>query len=413
MRRELAKTMYRCDLENLFHDTGVAGKYHKSEKEKGERKAKKFAGIKDAEVACIEDVVRKVMPEHFQNIAGAQDKNVFISAPRRLLNVELLANVLKTPAVLRVHQRPDSAAPLPQPAAAPMIVDIDPLPMLAELDDQEPPDVEADYIVFKLVTKGLGVKKGVQVSLGSGSKLSQNYASIAVHDLIYCSPTGEEAVVSGGCRSSKQCHTQVISELFGTLDEITENTVVWKGAHFEWSLAGLDQSNFPHNEVAPVIAGLMGAAATPNNTASLGFTAPPSLIPLLHRLEKIGVVFKHGDVDPRWFLTSHGHSLTTSAYRLTRPEQVFEIEDHSRYDEMSTFNLVMLMVEHGWEWKKWLPASKRKKTHAMQDSYKDGGAKVWYSGKLPSTKYMMCMLQAETLFAQGCTYIPHGEDEAR
>ena len=100
-------------------------------------------------------------------------------------------------------------------------------------------------------------------------------------------------------------------------------------------------------------------------------------------------------------------------WRLSNPVRVLSVRDVDLAD-MTCFELIGKMQMAGWSWRAWVPQSARKKGSAeIPDGYAfgTGQAKEWFSGKTVVKQYLLVLLDAERLAAEGLKLAPHGKEQ--
>ena len=105
-------------------------------------------------------------------------------------------------------------------------------------------------------------------------------------------------------------------------------------------------------------------------------------------------------------LTPRAHALCRSAIRLRNPVAVHQFCRNVSSDELTTFELCILLAKHGW--------TDSEATSASQvQAYRHGGTKIWFKhhSKVISRNYLKVLLKADSLFKQGLEEIHHMQSE--
>ena len=163
----------------------------------------------------------------------------------------------------------------------------------------------------------------------------------------------------------------------GNLDELQTTMRTWDSATLAWTLRNSNLYGFQHGEIHNLLHGMVTAGAFESSQDSLGFSAMQTQMPVLQMLGQHGLVTSTGREDIRWYFTDKGTKQLTTCSKLENPSRVFRIREHLPLQERSTYELMIAMQEAGWEWRRWMPPSKRTRRMAIAgdtfDDYSRGG----------------------------------------
>ena len=91
----------------------------------------------------------------------------------------------------------------------------------------------------------------------------------------------------------------------------------------------------------------------------------------------------------------------TANARLTKSCKLFEVRENipldGPLDGVTHFELLRVLCQQGWEWRVWLPPSRRPKRSDIVDSYVRGEPKRWHSSiaSLPAKAYLVALLKSQ------------------
>ena len=264
-----------------------------------------------------------------------------------------------------------------------------------------------DVVTFQIVMNNPADKKVIRPTVGAGGRLTKGAVVISHTSLCGENALSSDTVLIGENPSA----TQDVSGQFllrgfaGNLDELQTTMRTWDSASLAWTLRDSHLYGFQHGELHNLLHGMVTAAAFESSEDSLGFSAVQTQMPVLQMLAQHGLVTSTGREDIRWHLTDKATKQLTTCSKLENPSRVFRVREHLPLQERSAYELMMAMQEAGWEWRRWVPPSKRTRRMAIAgdtfDDYSRGGRKLWYSNESPSRCYMLALLNAETFFRHG------------
>ena len=148
---------------------------------------------------------------------------------------------------------------------------------------------------------------------------------------------------------------------------------------------------------------LVSAGAFATAAGSSIVEVPFCLMGACRELIDAGYVCRCDD-DAGCQLTARGAARIDCVVQLGNPRPVCAVRRDLPLEDLSTFELLMLLNEQCWSWRR-LP---RKKAHRLALSYRSGGDKHWYSGSVTLHKpYLLVLLKAGDIFGYGIEAIPH------
>ena len=403
MRVALAKVIYHCDLQSMYEPHDAASRENFRLKRKAADAQARLVGRQAAGALQFEGVLRNAMVQHMLVKHDDAEGTCYYSAPRSCLTFRSVEALLQEPQTKRC--RGDLDEDVAEANA-----------LMPELDVDVPPPSEV--VTFQIVMKNPNDKKLLRPCVGAGGKLSKG--AVVVCHLPMCAGnalTSEDVLISGTSSATQDVSGQfLLSNFHGSVEELQTSMRKWRKPELCWTLQEIDVLGMQHGELHDVLDGLVAAGAFQNNPLSLGFSALPGQVAPLQLMEQHGLTCRSGQQDIRWFLTCAGAEQLTSCTRLKNPAQLFQVRGHLKLEDRTTYELMMLLQEESWQWRRWVPVSKRTRRLSLAghtfDEYRKGQPKLWYSTDLPSATYMRVLLKADELFEQGLPAIAHGRDEA-
>jgi hypothetical protein len=111
-----------------------------------------------------------------------------------------------------------------------------------------------------------------------------------------------------------------------------------------------------------------------------------------------------------WFLTEVGMRRVCALRQVRDASPAFGIRPQLPLEDRTSFECTLMLGIDGWIWKRWMPPSQRTaRIEPIPFGYEAGMAKVWYSSTVAVERaYLMCLLQADVLFAKGLEMVAHG-----
>ena len=398
VRNALNKIIYRCDIDSMFQDTRDAAVRDAKKKAAQARKNARFmAQTRRFGMGTFECVQQKALEGHFR---VTLDKNKFYSTGAAGMGLKRMSTALTETACKRLRVDEDAAE-----CDGADIVDLDGMVPSIGLDEQ---------IVFRIVQDNPSKKKTVRVPLAGGRKVRSGMIVTLHAD---GGPTHKRAdgsiVVGLNAMASSDSDPHWVFEACADMESLQEHCVKWTSSSACYGIADGTPYDMRSEDVDPIINELMSCNAF-HNSESRGLVAHPDQTPVLERMAGHGLVSKSRSTQPTWALTKKGCEQVRTYMQLEKPSKVFVVRRQLALNDLSEYELMILLKEDGWQWQQWLPPSQRPKR--LMDKFVPYRLdplepKIWYSTAELRSPYMKVLLDAERLFTQGLTEIPHGLHE--
>ena len=402
MRVALAQIIYHCDIHSMYESHADFVKTNEKLKRKAnEAQAKLLDQASRQRGLTHEGVLMNAMQQHMLLQNDEHTGSCFFSAPKACLALQSVESALNEPLT-----------------KARCVRDADEGVVEIQRPDLDTDGDGSDVVTFQIVMNNPADKKVIRPTVGAGGRLTKGAVVISHTSLCGENALSSDTVLIGENPSA----TQDVSGQFllrgfaGNLDELQTTMRTWDSASLAWTLRDSHLYGFQHGELHNLLHGMVTAAAFESSEDSPGFSAVQTQMPVLQMLAQHGLVTSTGREDIRWHLTDKATKQLTTCSKLENPSRVFRVREHLPLQERSAYELMMAMQEAGWEWRRWVPPSKRTRRMAIAgdtfDDYSRGGRKLWYSNESPSRCYMLALLNAETFFDMGLPAIAHGREEA-
>ena len=97
-----------------------------------------------------------------------------------------------------------------------------------------------------------------------------------------------------------------------------------------------------------------------------------------------------------WRLKERGLQQLYSASRFSSSTNMFEVRPLP-LEDLTSYELLATLRDRGWEWREWIPPSRRKKTNeVLAIAYTSDSEKVWFSTAAEvSHGYLHCLCDSE------------------
>ena len=80
---------------------------------------------------------------------------------------------------------------------------------------------------------------------------------------------------------------------------------------------------------------------------------------MLNHMMQEGIATRSGPDGKRWFLTQLGMDNLKTCMQLGKPSPAFAVRRTLALEDMTSYELLALLDEDGWEWKARIPESQR------------------------------------------------------
>ena len=403
--RKLNYIIYRADVEGQFHDTKEQQKQHEQAQE---RKRKQAARIlpeaTPALPACVGSVIQTAALQHLQTRYGSREERL------TLFSVPTASGVMSRETPL--ESRLSRIRPVTGTGAA-IAIDVD-----VEDDFSAAAGVD-DELFFSIVKTNPGAWHIVQTSRAAASKLGKYDLCIARHAVVGGSSLERCPLVctkamkspSGGAPTSI---LEGLREL--PVDVLRSGLLKWaSSSSLRYTIEGWSSVCASQHAVADVVTKLVNCKALPGCAALQAFPADDldddetDIIVELFEHDFVDVSRTDGpDSDSPELVRLEKKALAHLSYccELSSPTPALAVRDELPIEDRTAYELMMELENQGWEWS--LLPSKDEDREAL-DYKPTSTEKVWYtSGVSAHQEYLLCLLQAGTLWAKGITRIPHG-----
>ena len=257
---------------------------------------------------------------------------------------------------------------------------------------------------FSLAVTQIGYKKTMFVSAGLSGHIAADDLAITQHNLME-QVEAESYIVAATpnvlptsrtptwlCKPwTEDSHTRMKTELMS-----------FKSQGAGWWIDGLEDANITPSSLHVVLTAMLQCGAIPSTTfpESYRATGTAEEVVVLNLLQVRGLAETE---EGRWRLTSKAMQCLACTVQLRDPQPMFACRPDVALSDMNCWELMLQLSEQEWLWNRYISRGKRR----TPLHYKAGDAKIWYSTKIPSIRYMQCLLQAEFLFEKGCPHVPH------
>ena len=378
--------LYTCDLDSQYADTSEAQKENRKRAEKHKRHAMRHAHLEhpvlEAPPLSADSIMARSMLDHIRDTC--EEGAVFTMPGLDALSMPSLAAALAP----RSRNRDD-----------------------AVVHDQELDEAglgAGGQVYLKVLIKHPSSMHTVSVSPVAGNKLAERTIIVTVHHgtAANAEARSSSAVISKPVKDpvaftiphdadhaalkhhAMRCATTGASrctlsgfEPTAGLDALCE-VVGELVAHHAFPASG-------RNWVLPAECGNAGAVLAEMLGAGLAECSPGAQGKVAH-----------------WSLTQAGVSRLSFLHRLAAPEPLFKVRARLQLEDASSFELLVMLRNAGWEWRRWNAACSQ-----LGLEYRVGGPKIWYSsGTVVIRPYVRALLSAETLEQKSnVRSIPHGQ----
>ena len=401
MRVKLAAIMYRCDLSDMYKSHDSFAKANEKLKRKAVDQQLKLLDRCAAGALTHETVLRNAMQCHLLALHDENDGACFYSCSSRCLNLQSVSAALSEP--LSKQRRLAAGGPRDEELLPP---------------DVDICDVPSNSVTFQIVMKNPADKKVIRPSVGAGGRLSKG-AVVVSHKLLSNTDalTEDALLVSPSSAAMDDLGGQfLLSGLLGNIDDIQTCMRKWNSVGLAWTLQNSVSYGFEHGHLHDLLQGMVAAGAYEMNCESLGYSALPEQLPVLQKLEQHDLVTYAGDADVRWYFTELGAQELCSCTALSKPSRVFSARENIPLHDRSAYELMLELMDRGWQWQRWVPLSKRTRRMVAAgqnfEAYARDGPKIFYSGESLSHAYLLVLLNADQYFEMGLPAIEHGREEA-
>lgn len=381
----LTRALYNCSAESMYHSVAKAAKKDATRKRKAAELDLKLVPAKESSPPVYADVLRLLMWDHFGHMVTA---GAVYMCNKNMLKVQSLG--------LRLHG-PRSKADVASLRGERM-GGAEPQSDL-ECDDCDDADMEIDATIsFKLVMPNFGGKKTLRMPVGAGGRVETGLPIISLHQH-YSGPSADDAIVDLKARAPSQ--DLLAAHVFVGWHRDHNDTMAtdlweWQEGRPCWCLPCVDVPlGFTLFDVSRVITKMMLVGARPS---ACGAVLPPADLEIAAHLAASGFLQRDSDHADRWLLTAQCMSNMQAWTNVKRSRRIFAVRDDMPNETLTRYELVNILQQQGWEWRLWLPKSKRRKRGApIPAGYIKGQPKVWFSSvsSLQPKAYFLVLLAAE------------------
>ena len=404
----LNRIVYRCDLESKFDDHGASRAQHAREAARNARAGLRQLGRPHQlpEPVTQDRVFRSALFDHFRHVA---DPTKFYSMP--LLPNEETGQVALPCGLDTVFAEP----------AAKRLRVATGLSLAADIDG-DGCDVAADRsgfsgehpgrytIHFRVVHAKPSLMHTVRVPLAAGRRLSSDHVAITVHEALGTAAGDCDKTATVNLKPKRMGQTAVAAlPGFSGLNStyVAEHLLMWSPspAGMEYTIQGFTGSDA--SSTADVVTQLVKAGAFDGSGKHM--QVPRAMFGTLVWQDLLSADYVQERDPPadgdsvNCCLTGVAASNLVVGVRLVSPQPVSNVRYHIAVEDLTAYELIMKLTADGWSWKE-LP---KLRSQRVLLTYQPGDDCVWYSGAVPSTLYLRCLLMAEKLHAKGLTPIPH------
>ena len=365
---------YGCSIESMYRSLRGAADSDRKAKDKQRRRE-----AAAPEPVCWASVNGRALIDHFAEVL---DSNSFYSCPAHALSLETLGNILEQPASKRARLNSDVAL-------RPEFDLLDP----ESLEDDPLRGNPQDVIFFQPIFAHAGRKKVVRTSAGAGGRLKQNQILVSVHKPLV--GFGSETVLNNRAAAAAGSKMPVYVLSRFTADDVIQTCMIYKSGCQHWTIPGLElRPGIEDMELCLLIRSFMTTGAYPGGRLDADGVA---LFGMAEACAQDLQVIGHCEVVAgRWRLTMQGQQALRTCSLVERPTPLFQLRDDLAIEDMSLFELQLSLANAGWQWREWLPPSKRKRVDALiPAAYAPGDAKIWYSTLDVLKVYLIALLRAE------------------
>ena len=371
--RAMQFAMHRCDLGTQFMDLSAERATHSKKREQKKREAQASRQPRALQAPRQHaEILKRFIIDDFRSMADASS---FFSLPR-LEDGDVGAYQLFP---MDMGYKRCRREPLDCDVAA------------------EAPDCASSTLVFRLLHGTPSAMKYAPAPLASSPLFPPGASVIAVHE-VHCEGAGRATV--GFSASGAPQLLQDLHEC--SLDTLRQHLLEWNVSKCAYTLPCPD---CPSSSVIELVTSLLEAKAIPDEPYK---AVPDGLAGVCSQLNNSGFV----QLVPNRAEGGLWGRLTELAMRsvqavcfLDKPRPVCRIRNAAAaLTEYTIMELALALEEQGWRWE----ALPRNVARRKQLAHTADSQRVWYSLSHAVNKlYMLCLLQADELFAQGVEFIPH------
>eukprot|EP00971_Amphidinium_carterae_P326182 6456823-Amphidinium_carterae.2 len=156
-----------------------------------------------------------------------------------------------------------------------------------------------------------------------------------------------------------------------------------------WTMPGFETAT-------QTITDLVNAGAFPGSSLSSVLPSPPT-----HALQDLLAAARVESVTQQdrqyWRLTTDGVASLHALWEVGNPQPVFDIRVDIPLQEMTLYELLVMLQSHGWTWKPWIPPTRKRafKAAKLPQAYVLGEPLVWCSQHTVCKEYLQLLLRAE------------------
>ena len=237
MRKAVKNTVYRCDLDHLYHKMKAQAQVNAKATRRQEYAASKYLKVQSARDE--DSMHRAAMLRHFRETS---DPASVYSSHRSLVCVESLGDVLGEPATKRMRMT------IADSGDGDLVPDI--------CDDGEAVAADTDNVYFKIVLHAPGRKRQLHAAVGAGGRMSQNQISVTIHKSAdELASVGEPAILGKPVTPPGNPHSPImlLDGLAGPIGRIRDEHVCWTSNCIEWFAPGCATPDISDRDLSSVI----------------------------------------------------------------------------------------------------------------------------------------------------------------
>ena len=184
-------------------------------------------------------------------------------------------------------------------------------------------------------------------------------------------------------------------------EELAAELREWTRVGLTWTFADADTSSGVSSQiVSDVVSKIMQHGGYEGSESAMGLMSEGLTPEELHVLRHLQSMHYACCVRPAgrecWQLTIAGLRAMQTCAKLRNPRLALTTRESVPVQQRSVFELINMLIADGWEWRAWLPKSKRRRRHGQYpDKYVPGEAKVWFSTAHVGRHYLLALLCAE------------------